>query len=544
LAFSALLLVALLGSAGAATNQRQPLSDDFGVTTRVSINSAGEEGNEVSMSSAISANGRYVAFVSYADNLVPDDTNGVADIFVHDRQTGVTKRVSVNEKGEQANGPSYNPSLTPGGFSLVFESEATNLVANDKNGVSDIFYTQWPIGTMERISLGDNFAEGNGPSHYPRISSDGMSMAFYSEADNLVPDDKNGVSDVFVVNWPVYTMTRVSVSSGGVAGNSWSNLPAISVGGYVVTFRSNASNLVSDDSNNAADIFAHDLRTGQTRRVSVSSSGQQADGTSLFSSISDDGRYVAFGSWATNLVVNDTNDAWDVFVHDRDTGYTRRVSVNSAGEQANADTYDATPPVISADGRYVAFDSDADNLVEGDTGNYTDVFLHDRQTAQTTLVSRGATGSFGQGYSSSPAISAFGHFVAFDSDAANLVSGDSNMWGDVFVLERPNNPPVAEDLSVSTAPNQPVNFPLVATDADGDPLYVFIVSQPQNGYLNGSALQMTYTPISDFLGTDSFTFQANDGAVDSNVATVTITVVSPEWKLYLPAITDYEAPFR
>jgi len=461
-----LLLVLVLSPAGAAHSAENgrlspeqpaaPLSD-VGVTTRASLNSAGEEANHASLYSDISADGRYVTFVSYADNLVPGDTNGVADVFLRDRQTGQTIRVSAPDRTNgQANGPSGRPAILPDGSAVLFESEASNLVADDDNEVADIFLrrpgTRWTI-LISRNSNGD---PGNKPSRAPDISADGHYVTFQSDADNLVAGDTNGVSDVFVIDLNTGDVTRVSINTNGAAGSGGSTLPRISANGRFVAFRSEAGNLIGNDSNNVSDIFVHDRQTGQTMRVSVNSAGQQANGSSYDPAISDDGRHVAFGSYADNLVSGDSNDAWDIFVHDRETGQTTRVSVNSAGDEANDDTEYATRPVISGDGRYVAFDSDADNLVPGDSDGYTDVFLHDRETAETMLVSANSAGEFGQGLSGDPAISADGRFVIFDSDADNLVSGDGNTWGDVFVRERagdidlPDLPPVLSAGGLST----------------------------------------------------------------------------------------------
>jgi len=225
---------------------------------------------------------------------------------------------------------------------------------------------------------------------------------------------------------------RVSVASDGTQSNHDSYNPSISADGRFVAFESEATNLVSGDTNNFRDIFVHDRQTGQTTRVSVASDGTQANGHSFDPSISADGRYVAFISLASNLVSGDTNDHQDIFVHDRQTGQTTRVSVASDGTQANDHSFD---PSISADGRYVAFISFASNLVGGDTeppilpsttslpnnpasqgrGVSSQVFVHDRQTGATTLVSVAIDGSEGNGHSEEVSISADGRYVAFRS---------------------------------------------------------------------------------------------------------------------------------
>jgi Tol biopolymer transport system component len=242
----------------------------------------------------------------------------------------------------------------------------------------------------------------------------------------LVAGDNHGIPDVFVHDRQTGATERVSLDSTGTQANGWSTYSAISADGRSVAFRSSASNLVVDDTNDLDDIFVHDRQTGATERVSVDSTGAQANDYSLVPAISADGRYVAFASFASNLVAGDNNGILDVFVNDRQTGATERVSVDSTGAQANGwSDYTA----ISADGRYVAFGSIANNLVAGDTNGPIDIFVHDRQTRATERVSVDSTGAQANDYSVDPAISADGRSVAFGSIASNLVAGDTNrLW--------------------------------------------------------------------------------------------------------------------
>jgi Tol biopolymer transport system component len=287
---------------------------------------------------------------------------------------------------------------------------------------------------LARVSVSSSGVQANGESNSPAISSDGRYVAFDSDASNLVSGDTNGRRDVFVHDRQTGQTTRVSISSGGVQGNAVSVAPTISADGHYVAFNSVSSTLVSGDTNNESDVFVHDRQTGQTTRVSVSSSGAQGNFGSGSQAISADGRYVAFLSSATNLVSGDNNGNADVFVHDRQTAITTRVSISSGGAEANGSSYE---PVISADGRYVAFHSYATNLVSGDTNGERDVFVHDRQTGQTTRVSVSSGGVQASGASVEAAISGDGRYVAFDSWVSNLVSGDTNNTGDVFVRQCP-----------------------------------------------------------------------------------------------------------
>ena len=274
--------------------------------------------------------------------------------------------------------------------------------------------------------------EGNGASLYPPVSHDGRYVAFYSLATNLVSDDTNNEGDVFIHDREIGTTQRVSVGSNGEQGNGDSTWPSISGNGQYVAFTSNADNLVPNDTNVLKDVFVYDTKNKRVKRVNVSSRGVEANGDSYtyFPSISSDGRFVAFSSDASNLVPDDTNEAWDVFVHDLDSKSTIRVSVDSRGQEAQGPSLHA---VISGDGRYVAFHSHAGNLVSDDTNEVEDVFVHDIVAGDTTRVSVGSDNKEGNDSSTRAAISFDGRLVAFSSDANNLVSEDTNDSQDVFV---------------------------------------------------------------------------------------------------------------
>jgi len=423
------LAAAPAGEAAGATGSGAPS------TTRVSVSSTGVQGNDESRNTptAISADGRYVAFYSFASTLVPGDTNGRSDVFVRDRVTGTTSRVSVSSSGGQGNKESFSPAISADGRYVAFHSRATNLAPGDTNGTDDVFVRDRVTDTTTRVSVSSGGAQGNGSSSGPAISPDGRYVAFISEASNLAPGDTNGWDDVFVRDRVTDTTTRVSVSSSGDQGNGFDFEVAISSDGRYVAFGSDATNLVPRDTNGARDVFVRDRVAGTTTRVSVSSSGGQSNDESSYPAISADGRHVAFQSFAGNLVPGDTNGTTDVFVRDRVTGTTSRVSLNSSGGQGNGSS---GGPAISPDGRYVAFASLASNLVPGDTNGTTDVFVRDRVTGTTSRVSVSSSGGQGNDLSYAPAISADVRYVAFSSDASNLVPGDTNGARDVFVRDR------------------------------------------------------------------------------------------------------------
>ncbi|MCJ7510740.1 MAG: hypothetical protein MUP14_07635 [Dehalococcoidia bacterium] len=435
-----------------------------GTTERVSVDSAGNEGNAHSWAAAISADGRYVAFHSYASNLVPGDTNDFADVFVHDRQAGATELVSVDSAGNQGNSVSANPVISADGRYVAFASQASNLVAGDTNDDIDVFVHDRQTGATTRVSVDSAGNEGNWWSQHAAISSDGRYVAFSSQASNLVPEGTNGYEHIFVHDRDA-DGDGIFDEAGAIAtrvltgeGNAHSTDPAMSPDGRYVVFQSWASNLVAEDTNGVVDIFVHDRDTDgdgifdeagatATERVSVDSAGNQGNEESQWPAISADGRYVTFAAWASNLVPGDTNGNHDVFWHDRQTGATERVSVSSAGNEGNATS---EFPAISADGRYVAFQSQASNLVPGDAGDDYDVFVHDCQTGATERVSVNYAGYEGNDWSRYPALSADGRYVAFESSAGNLVMDDTNGSDDIFVHDRLGIPPTPAPTPTST----------------------------------------------------------------------------------------------
>lgn len=405
-----------------------------GTTTRASVSSAGALPDDSSQSPVISDDGRYVAFTSWASTLVAGDGNGTADVFVRDLVVGTTTRISVSSGGAEGNNTSAGPSMSGDGRYIAFTSYASNLVAGDANGTADVYVRDTLTGTTTRVSFTSTGGEPNSVSAQPSISDDGRYASFESWATNMVPGgDVNGMfPDIFVRDRVVGTTTRVSVSSAGVQGDRRSITSSISGDGGSVAFDSEATNLVAGDTNGLQDIFVRDLVAGTTTRVSVSSAGAQANGWSDDPVISDDGRYVAFASSGSTLVAGDANATRDVFVHDRQTATTSRVSVNDLGQEGNGWSDDAW---MSPDGRYVAFDSSASNLTAGDANQAVDAFVHDRQTGRVRLVSLSEVGT--QVLLSAavdPAVSADGLTIAFSS-LGSFALGDDDNNTDVYVRQ-------------------------------------------------------------------------------------------------------------
>jgi Tol biopolymer transport system component len=385
-------------------------------TTRVSLANDGSQGSSHSFVPSITPDGRFVAFGAEDGNFAAGDNNSNDDIFVRDTCLGAvgcvpsTVIVSVDNGGLLDNGRNDEASISASGRYVAFYSSATNLVANDTNARLDVFlhdrdtdndglFDEPDLTATTRVSVASDGSEADrdawNSSSATSISADGRYVVFYSSATTLVAGDTNGVDDVFVRDTCAGaagctpSTVRVSVANDGSQANGISDVPSISADGRFVAFRSRASNLVAGDTNGFADIFVRDTCVGaagctpSTVRVSVASDGSEGNQAGSLLSISADGRFVAFASFASNLVAGDNNAVSDIFVHDRDTDNdglfdepgaiaTVRVSVGPGGVEGNGQS---TDPVISADGHYVVFVSNAGNLVVGDSNGASDVFI-------------------------------------------------------------------------------------------------------------------------------------------------------------------------
>ena len=286
---------------------------------RVSVDNRGTEGDGDSSDPVISAGGRHVAFASKATNLVAGDTNGNEDIFIFDRVSETIDRASVDNRGTEGDGDSRDPVISAGGRYVAFASEATNLVVGDTNGLSDIFLHDRVSETIARVSVDGSGGQGNGGSHSPAISADGRYVAFASDASNLVAGDTNGFGDIFLYDRSDESVVRVNVGRGGLQGDQESREPAISADGRYIAFTSEAANLVVDDTNGAPDIFVADRTNGIIERISVDNSGVEGNAGSRAACLNENGDFIVFTSLASNLTDNDANDQWNIFVSIADT---------------------------------------------------------------------------------------------------------------------------------------------------------------------------------------------------------------------------------
>lgn len=386
-----------------------------GVTTLVSLSGDERQGDGSSYGAVISADGRYVGFTSYTGNFSGVDTNRRADVYLRDRVLGSTELISVGTAGSAATGEVTD--ISPDGRFVVFTSTGAGLVDLDNNGVEDVFVRDRVTRTTDRISLENTGEQSHKRSYAGSISADGRYVAFVSEGRLARQDGDSLGPDVYLRDRQAGTTKLVSITRAGRQGNG--ELPVISDNGRFVTFTSRSGSLVKGDTNHLSDVFVRDLAKSSTRRVSLSSGGSQGNAISRGSDISSDGRFVVFTSRASNLVKADRNKVEDVFLRNRVTGTTKRVSVTSSERPAGGPSIE---PAVSDDGRYVLFRSSPD--LQGGGGPEA-LYLRDVTGGQTHLlvvnIYRPA------------ALDASGHEVAFSSDSPDMVAGDVNGYEDVFV---------------------------------------------------------------------------------------------------------------
>lgn len=397
---------------------------------RASVAFDGAEGDGDSTEAAISDDGRIVAFRSFATNLVPGDTNARTDVFVRDNESGVVTRVSVRSDGTQGNGTSETPAISGDGRFVAFQSEATNLTPTSSSGTARVFVHDRVTGTTELVAVNTN-GSPMGATGSPSLSQDGRVVSFVTVA----------TGHVYVRDRAAGITTHVTPGA-----NDASSGARLSADGRHLVFTASATNLVAGDTNGFPDVFAYRLDTGTTERLSVPTGGVQATGgASDRPSVSGDGTLVTFASGAVDLVAGDTNQVQDVFVRDRLTGETRRVSVGPGGVQGNEGS---GWPSVSNDGRFVAFRSVAVTLVPGFTTRRDVVYVRDLERDVTAAASQSTTGATPNGSSAPPDISATGRRIAFASVASDLVAGDGNARSDVFVAHvdtgRPFDPTESE----------------------------------------------------------------------------------------------------
>jgi len=447
----------------------------------------GEVGNSTSDIPSVSSDGRYVAFQSLATDLVANDTNGAMDIFVLDRLFQTTQRISVSSSGTEANSGSANSSISPDGRWVVYESDATNLVTGDSNGLTDIFLYDRQTSQTTRVNVATGGAQATGgPSTQPHVSNNGEKIVYESLATNLISNDGNNFQDIFMYTLTGATTVRVNVSQVNPTtppnGDSFS--PYISAGGQFVTFASVAENLVANDDNDfcgafsCGDIFVRNLTAGVTEIVSLRSDGLQGTQSSSEPAISSDGRWVVFESDADNLdtVVPDTNFVTDIFLRDRTTNQTRRVSLGPGNTEG---LFPHTTPNISDDGNWIAFTT-ASAFVAGDLNGYEDIYRYSRVNGALIVASVPEAGGEANESSTEADVSGDGQRIVFSSFATNLTANDDNNTADVFIRTYLDDDATATPTNTPTA--TPTNTPTpTPTSTPTTTLTPSVTNTPGNG---------------------------------------------------------------
>ena len=432
---------------------------------RVSVSPTEQEGSFASTGTlGLSADGRFAAFASL-NSFSGIDGNGVTDIYVRDRISGFTELASRADSatlgGGPGNGQSFTPSISADGRYVAFESIANNLTADDGAAAINDIFVRDRRGATIRVSKQPTSANDTGGGGHPEISEDGEWVVFHAPATvtNLVPNDTNTQADVFLAQigptatapFGVISLERVSTSTADAQANGGSERPSVSGDGRMVAFDSAATNLDPDDTDATRDVYVKNMSSGETILVSRASDdlelgepGEKGDGDSTMPVLSADGRFVVFTSDATNLVEDDTNDATDVFIRDLENGITERVSVNTDLEEGDENSGITTVldvggypyfgrSTISDDGRFVGFISDATNFSEDDNNLVADVFIRDRLDGTTERVSVSASNGESDAASMSPALRGDGREIAFQTDGTNLIEDDTNDVTDAYV---------------------------------------------------------------------------------------------------------------
>ncbi|MCC6407320.1 MAG: hypothetical protein IT453_09150 [Planctomycetes bacterium] len=465
-------------------------------TERISVDSTGLQANDHSSQASLSTDGRWIVFSSAAKNLIAGDGNNTNDVFLRDRVTGTTTLVSTTFSGGIANDHSFRPVVSDDGNVVAFWTAADDIFVGDSNVWFDVIVRDVAAGVSTCVSRDSAGVLANGHSFAPAISADGRFVAFHSVATNLVAVDTNGWSDVFVHDRQTAQTTRVDVGPLGAEGNANSTYASLSADGRYVAYQSLASNFVAVDTNSTWDVFVHDRQTGVTTCASLGLSGAAGAGTSERCALSADGRFVAFDSGAPDLLAGDTNGMPDVFVRDLATGTIVRGNVAASGGQSASF---AIAPRLSANGRFVSFYTSASDLVLGDTNNAMDVFVRDLWLGVNSRASVDSQGVQANDNSQWPALSGDGRVVAFESHASNLTPGDTNVKADIFVRDVGCPSAVtyctAKTNSQGCAPSLSLVGSVSASAASGATLTTANVLGLKNGLYFHGTLAPTATPF-------------------------------------------------
>ena len=428
------------------TNSPAPVAPTLPLVL-ASRSSSSLPGNEPSRSPSISADGRFIAFVSTATNLVANDTNQCADVFLRDLQAGTTVRVSETTAHIGGNADSSQPVISANGQFVAFTSLAKNLVAGDPNTFEDVFIYNRTTRALELAGARNAGGWPSGASSSPSISADGRYVAFQSNARNVAGTDNNAVNDVFLRDRTAKTTELISRTSSGSAGSSVSEAPSLSADARYVAFHSFAFNLVANDNNGNYDVFVRDRTAKTTTLASATPGGSSANADSGLPRISADGRYVAFESFASDLVTGSATAVSQIYLRNLAARTNRRVTNFPDFQPLTGNHY---LEAISGDGRFVAFTTDTAHLPPS-AGTPLAIyrpFLFDQHLGTLTALAFSPAGYPAENNTFDTALSPDARFVAFASWGSRLTPADGNGVADVFVLDRTATP---ADLSIRSS---------------------------------------------------------------------------------------------
>lgn len=524
--FGYLTLASLL--VGSLFYLAQPASADvidFGRITELTYEATMT--NDYAVRANMTPDGRYVVFSSFASNHIPGDNNNRSDVFRYDRVTGTIILVSKTSAGNFPNdhSGSSEPVISDNGCIVAFDSWATDLVPDDENGTLDIFVRDVCEDTIEIISMSTGEEQANDSSLNPSISPDGRFVAFESGANNLVANDNNGTTDIFVHDRTAGTTIRVSVNNSLEEGNSASEHPSItsSGGDFIVSFTSGADNLVASDTNEVSDIFVYNSVGPATTRASVSTAGDEATSeswapTSDYSYISADGCLIVFSSYADNLVAGDTNDNMDIFVRNRCTPNTQRVSLSNEGNQVADPGIESNTVKISSNGRYVSFASWSElldlDMAMADNFDYH-VYVRDIQNPDTYLVSTTWDGELPNSSSMySTAVSNDGTTIGLLSYATDLMPEPiTSVYQNLFVSSVEPDPEDVQERDIVQVRFTAGYTPIVLEAGNGESRNVSVT--PDGRYVVFETLAKNLLPDPGYeWGTNVYVYDTVDDAFE------------------------------
>ena len=403
-----------------------------GTTERINVGPHGEQADGDSFEASVSAHGRIVAFFAASDNIIPggpSDTS--AGILVRDRLTGTTVRADVSPTGGPADNFGEEPLVSRNGRTVAFVSYASNLVANTTNGLGNVFLRDLLTGATTRASLGSGGQQPDRNCQLAALSADGQVVAFTTSATNLTPLSGRFYVNLYVRDLATGTTTLETPSRRGGLANAPTFEASLSGNGRFLAFASYAHNLVrATRLGHHQNVFLRDRRKGRTVLVSATPDGGEGNGISFGPFVTDDGATVAFSSFATDLVPGGTSGQGDVFLRHVRTGATERVRFTTGDVEPDSGVFlaDMTP-----DGRFLLVRSSAGNLVPNDTNSDNDFFLFDRVSQSLARVNVGNDGAQANSVTDDARLSADGGTVVFSSLASNLAPNDTNDHHDIFV---------------------------------------------------------------------------------------------------------------